>query len=257
MNKLRTLLILLILVFVLHFTILIKIRMDTFLIKKNIPVPNFPPVKEIKKPAEIKGVGERLLYDVKLGKITLGKAEFSHAARVELNGKALHLMIFETKLPRFTDTEKIYTDPETLLPIRIERNILNLFSREKITEVYDHEQFTVTINKRVGSQKREETVIKRDSPIQNAILLPQYVRHQPELKIGDVFTANLPNRRYEIKLVSIEEIKVPAGTFKAYHFESKPKQIEIWISADERKIPIKIQSNATFGYMLVLREHNS
>ncbi len=208
--------------------------------------------------AEIeKGVGEKMTYDVRLGSIRLGRSTFSHMPSVALNGKMLIVMVFETNLARFKDIETIYSDPQTLLPVKVEREVLNWFTREKITEDYNQRDFTVTINKKKGS-KTETLLIKKDSPIQNAILLPQSIRRSAKLDANETLVANLPGSRYEIKLASVEEIKVPAGTFKAYHFKSTPSQIEIWISADERKIPVKIQSNnVAFGYIMVLKEYNS
>ena len=199
-------------------------------------------------------VGEKIIYDVKLGKLYLGKARFNNLANVQLDGKLLNVMTVETKLRQFTDMEKIYSDPQTLLPIRVERDILNWLTRERITEDYDQDNFTVTIIKNKGA-KQEKLVIKKDSHIHNAVLLPYYVRRMPSLDVGKIIIANLPTRRLEIKLVSIEDIKVPAGTFKAYHFKSTPKQIEIWISTDERKIPLKIQGTGLFGYSMVMSEY--
>ena len=204
-----------------------------------------------------KGVGEKMTYDVRLGSIRLGRSTFSHMPSVALNGKMLIVMVFETNLARFKDIETIYSDPQTLLPVKVEREVLNWFTREKITEDYNQRDFTVTINKKKGS-KTETLLIKKDSPIQNAILLPQSIRRSAKLDANETLVANLPGSRYEIKLASVEEIKVPAGTFKAYHFKSTPSQIDIWISADERKIPVKIQSNnVAFGYIMVLKEYNS
>lgn len=200
-------------------------------------------------------IGEKIIYDVKLGKLYLGQAHFANIADAQVNGRILNVMTFETKLTRFMDKEKIYSDPQTLLPIRVERDILNWFVREKITEEYDQNNFTVTIVKNKGLDQ-EEKVIKKDSHIHNAVLLPFYVRRIPQLDVGRIIIANLPTRRLEIKLVSIEDIKVPAGTFKAYHFASTPKQIDIWISADERRIPVKIQGTGLFGYSMVMKEYS-
>lgn len=200
-------------------------------------------------------IGEKIIYDVKLGTLYLGQSQFIRFANVNLNDKVLNAMLFETKLSRFKDTEKIYSDPKTLLPIRVERDIINWFTREKITEEYDQEKFTVTITKFKGTGQ-EKTVIKKDSPIHNAILLPYSVRDIPNLSIGQTFAANLPTRKLEIKLVSIEKIKVPAGTFEAYHFTSIPKQIDIWVTVDERRIPIKIQGSGIFGYTMVMKKHS-
>ncbi|MDP3732765.1 MAG: DUF3108 domain-containing protein [Candidatus Omnitrophota bacterium] len=200
-------------------------------------------------------VGEKIIYDVKLGKLYLGKARFNNLANVQLDGRLLSVMMMETKLTQFTDTEKIYSDPETLLPIRVERDILKLLAREKITEDYDQNNFTVTIIKNKGA-KQQKLVIKKNGHIHNAVLLPYYVRRIPALDVGRIIIANLPTRRLEIKLVSIEDIKVPAGTFKAYHFKSTPKQIEIWISTDVRRIPLKIQGTGIFAYSMVMSEYS-
>ena len=248
MFKPKTLLVVIVLVFALSF---IKDRVG-----KIDSQPSSCSVDEKRLQAEIdKNVGEKMAYDVKLGAISLGKSTFSQVPSAELNGKKLIVMVFETSLARFKDTETIYSDPQTFLPVRVERDIVNWFSQEKITEDYNQQDFTVTINKKKGG-KTETLVIKKDGPIHNAILLPQYIRRSAKLDAKETLVANLPNRRYEIKLVSTEEIKVPAGTFKAYHFKSTPNQIDIWISADDRKIPLKIQNNSlTLGYVMLLREY--
>lgn len=199
--------------------------------------------------------GEKIIYDVMLGNLRLGRMRFSNIGNTLLNGRILNLMVTETKLTRFSDTERIYSDPKTLLPVKVERDILNIFTREKITEYYDQDNFTVTILKKKGA-KQEHLTIKKDDFIHNAALLPYYVRHTPNLAVGRIIIANLPTRRLEIELVSEEEITVPAGTFKAYHFTSTPRQIDIWISADKRRIPLKIQSSGALGYSMVMKEYN-
>ncbi|GEM_PF-334893 len=260
----RLLFALIILLAALQVVFMLKVKIDKSVnlipslgsLNTSVAPPGYPgAVPEVKKEVILEGIGEKMIYDVKMGKITLGKSTFTHADRVDLDGRKVHLMIFETKLSRFIDTERIYVDPETLLPVQVERDILNFFNREKITEKYDAKEFTVSISKKRGA-KNETQVIKKDAPLHNAILLPHFVRRAAKLDIGSILIANLPTSRYELKLVSLEDITVPAGTFKTYHFESTPKKIEIWISADERKVPVKIQSCAAFGYVMTLREYH-
>lgn len=262
MRKIIKLLVLLtILLAALDAVFLLKSKLDkrlgsiSFFNNSKAPIPVPVVVPEIKKEVILEGIGEKMIYDVRMGKITLGRSTFIHSERLELDGKKVHLMIFETKLARFVDTERIYVDPETLLPVQVERDILNFISREKIIEKYNAKEFTVNINKKKGS-KEESFLIKKDGPIHNVILLPHFVRRAAKLDIGEILIANLPTSRYEIKLVSMEDITVPAGTFKTYHFESIPKKIEIWISADAQRIPVKIQTTAAFGYIMVLREYS-
>jgi len=252
-SKIKILFLFIALALFLHFLILAKVKINE--LQEHASQSLAVKEKVEKKEIEVKGIGEKMAYDIKLGGITLGRAKFEHIKSVKLDGKLLSVMVFETSLPRFKDTEIIYSDPKTFLPIKIERNILGFLSKEEITENYDQKEFTVTIKKRKGG--REESIaIKKDGPIHNAILLPHFVRYIAKLDPEKTLLVNLPSRQIEIKLVSTEEITVPAGTFKTYHFKSTPKQIEIWLSADSRRIPVKIQSTAALGYLMVLRECN-
>lgn len=241
----------------LNFLLLIKAKLDTYLCGKQKALVS---LNSRKKTEEVKTtqptyVGEKITYDVKIGKVSLGKAQFNNLANVQMDGRLLGVMTMETKLTQFTDKERIYTDLETLLPIKVEREVTKLFNKEKITEDYDQNNFTVTIIKNNGLKGRK-LVIKKTDPIHNALLLPYYVRRIPRLEVGRIIIANLPTRRLEIELDSIQDIKVPAGTFKAYHLKSTPKQIEIWISTDERRIPLKMQGTGLFSYSMVMNEYS-
>lgn len=211
-----------------------------------------PAVKQRKKPQRI---GEKIIYDVKLGALYLGKVHFNHLANTELNGATVNLMTFETKLAQFNDLETIYSDPQTLLPLRIERGIYIWSKRERIVEDYNQQDFTLNITK-VRGNKKEQILIKKDGPIHNTILLPYYVRNMPGLGIGWVFSAKFPTQEFKIKLVSIEDVKVPAGIFNSFRFESTPKRFEIWITTDERRIPVKIKGSQGLGYTLVMKDYS-
>lgn len=199
-------------------------------------------------------VGEKIIYDVMLGSVKLGTAVFHYQSKAELNGKTVNLITFETKLVRFKDNEKIYSDPDTFLPLRVEREIASWPKYEKIIEAYDQERFSLHIVK-TESGRDQARDFQKDSPIHNAILLPYYVRQIPDPSVGWSFRANLPTQSFSIELASIEQVKVAAGTFKAYHFKSTPERFEIWISADENKVPLKIKGMSGIGYTLVMRKY--
>lgn len=222
-------------------------------LKVNPAVPeelNSEEVEE-KKPAE--RVGERIVYNVKLGKVSLGKAVFNHLPRAELNGKQVSFMNFETKLPHFSDLEKIYSDPDTRLPLKVERSISNWPFSEKISEYYDQKKFILTI---VKDGKNNQTVIEKDAPIHNAVILPFYVRDTAHFDPGWSMLINLPNQKFQIKLAGTENIILDGQDFKAYRFESDPKRFEIWVSADERRIPLKIKGSGSLGYILIMKEYS-
>lgn len=209
----------------------------------------------VKEEGRFERIGEKIVYGVKLGKVSLGQAVFRQLSRAELEGRAVSLMAFETKLVRFSDTEKIYSDRDTFLPLKVERSISNWPLSEQIEEYYDQKEFTLTIIKNNG-RKAVPLTIKKDGPIHNAIMLPFYVRRAAKLDIGWSMTVNLPNQRFEMRLSGVEDTLVPAGNFRAYHFESQPKKFEVWISADERRIPLKIKGAGALGYILVMKEYS-
>jgi hypothetical protein len=252
----KPLIILLALALVLFFALEIVEKVSetgTKLIKPAKPVEE-PPVVKAEKPRFPDRVGEKIIYDVMMGKMRVGQAVFHYQSKSELEQKPVNIYTFETKMMNFRDNEKIYSDPETFLPLRVERLFSAWPKYEKITETYDQEKFTLDITK-VESGREHKLNFKKDSVIHNAILLPYLVRPVPDLTVGWSFQANLPTQQFKIELAGIEETKVVAGTFKAYHFKSTPEKFEIWISADKYKIPLKIKGMSGIGYVLVMRQY--
>jgi len=203
---------------------------------------------------DIACVGEKIVYNVMLGNLSIGSSEYRFLKKTELNGRPVNLITFYTKLARFSDRETIYSDPKTFLPFLVERKISKLIKQERIREEYDQENFVLTIIRKRWNTKK--TVIKKDKPIHNPVLLPYFVRNNANLNLGWTFEVNFPKREYKIELKSIEDVKVPAGEFKAYYFESEPPQIKIWISKDARRIPLKIEGTGVLGYKLVMKEYS-
>jgi hypothetical protein len=195
--------------------------------------------------------GESILYLIS----PLGRSEYHDLGLVDLKGIKVNLVTFRTKVLFVEDTEKIYSDPESLLPQKIERTISKLWGKEYITEEYDQEKFTVVIRKFKGVKLVNEQIIKANGPIQNAIILPFYLRRRPDLAIGWHYTARVP-AEFELELVSIDEITVPAGKFQAYHFKSTPDKFEIWINKNTPRVPLKIQGKGSFDYALLMKKYS-
>ena len=195
--------------------------------------------------------GESILYLIS----PVGKSEYNDLGVVDLSGIKVNLVTFKTKVLFFEDTEKIYSDPESLLPSRIERNISKLWGKEFIIENYDQQKFILTTRKYHGVKLVDERTIKVGGPIHNAILLPFYLRRLPDLKIGWQFTVRVP-AEFKVELVSIEEITVPAGKFQACHFKSIPDKFEIWINKDSPRVPLKIKGKGVFDYSLLMKAYS-
>jgi len=156
---------------------------------------------------------------------------------------------------KLDDTETIWADSKTFLPVRVRRDIKMWPRHEQIEENYDQARYTLDITKTCGGRRYSQRIVK-DGPIHNAILLPYQIRRNRQLPSDWTMKVTLPTREFRIKLVRIEEVEVPAGKFKAYYFESEPKRFEIWVSSDERHIPLKIKGVDGFNYMMVMTSYN-
>lgn len=210
------------------------------------------PAGEAARRANAARVGEKIRYDVKIGIARLGSAEFNHVAVTTLAGKPAHLITFKTKLANFDDLEKIYSDAESFLPLKVERSISMWPSKEEIVEDYDQQGFTLTVTKLKG-KKESRQVFTGDGPIHNAVIFPYVIRNVPEPAPGWSVLARFAAQQFTIRLVGKEKVVVPAGTFNAWYFKSSPRKFEIWISADEQRIPLKIKGIG--GYTLLMREY--
>jgi hypothetical protein len=195
--------------------------------------------------------GERIVYQIK----PVGRAEYNDLGTVELDGKKVNLVTFKTQVLGFSDTERIYSFPGDLSAIRVERDVNRWLGKEYLVETYDAKTFTLTIEKFRKNKKIKEYVFKRDGPIYNAILLFFYLRQVPEIDIGWNFEARIPEK-FQIQLRSVGEIKVPAGKFMAYHFKTVPNRLELWVSKDSTRTPLKIKGRGSFRYTLLMQEHN-
>ena len=200
------------------------------------------------------GIGEKIIYDVMLGKIRMGSAVFEYVARTELDQRPADLFTFSTRAARFTDFEKIFSDPVTSLPLRVERDINAWAKKEKIVERYDQQAFSLSVEKYAGGRQTTQS-FKKGSVIHNAILLPSVVRRTQHMSPGWSLKVNLPTREFTITFAGIEEITLPSGKFRASRFTSVPERFEIWISADRYQIPSKIKGTTGVGYTLVMREY--
>jgi len=194
--------------------------------------------------------GESILYLIS----PFGRSEYNNLGVVDLKGMKVSLVRFKTNVLFFEDTERIYSDLESLLPLRVERIVKKLWSKEYITEEYDQKKFTVMTRKFKGDKIIYERITKANGPIHNGITLPFNMRMNEGLKIGWYFTARVPDE-FELRLVSIDQIKIPAGKFQAYHFKSIPDKFEIWINKNEPRVPLKIQGKGIFDYALLMKQY--
>lgn len=196
--------------------------------------------------------GEHILYDID----PTGNAEYSNFGTVDLKGKKVNLVTFTTKILLVEDTQKIYSDPESGLPCKIERTISRPWAKEYITREYDQGKFTVLVKNFKDGKAAPEQTIKANGPIQDAVLFPFYLSRIPDLKIGWSIVVRIPEE-IKLELISIDPITVPAGKFQAYHLKSTSSKLGIWINKDTPHVPLKIQGKDGLSYALVMKKYSS
>ncbi|MFC1620896.1 DUF3108 domain-containing protein [Candidatus Omnitrophota bacterium] len=197
--------------------------------------------------------GEILTYDVKYKALKVGRSILTFHGEKKMGDKKAYHITFSTKIPSLKDIEELYADKETFLPIEVHRRIKKkLGFGDTIKEVYDQENFRVDISSKSKLRKKNFS-IQKDSPIHNAILLVYYYRAQDTFNKGDKFKITLPTFDFDVMFKGIESINTPLGKFEAYAFTSDPPKFKFWLSADEKRIPLKIHNPSALGYSLVIR----
>jgi hypothetical protein len=207
-------------------------------------------------------VGERLIYDVKFGFIKVGEAEISIPEIVYINGRKCYRAVFRVwSLPFFSlfykvdDRYESYIDVEGIFPWKFEQHIREGGYRRDFYAEFDHVNLVA---------RTSEGTYPIPKYVQDVFSAFYYARTQDysNRKIGDKLKLQnfYKDRVYplEVKYLGTQIIKTKAGTFRCAIieplivegglFKAKGRFI-IWITDDERKIPVKITAEIPIGYI--------
>ena len=196
--------------------------------------------------------GEKLLYDVSLYISPVGDFSLTYNGLVYNSTKPMIHITAITDVVGFYDKEEIYGDPETFLPIRVERFVRQTGKEQNLIEYYNHETNSVRI---VDSDTNEEIdFIEKSDPLQNVILLYYFFRTQ-DLKIKDEYEYNLPTEEGVVTVKKKKKIKVPYDKCETFFLRAKPNILELWVSTQPEPLPMKIKLKTLLAnYNIELRE---
>lgn len=195
--------------------------------------------------------GETINYAVKLCGIKIGNAALMYKGKIKLNDKDAHLVIFSTDILNFKDTETMYADIDTFLPLKIERDINKRGKKIRIVEEYDQLNHNVKITQ--SDKTRNQTKeIAQDAQIQNVILLTYFLRKLSNFELGKEFAITLPLAKLIMRFTKEEQVRIPSGVYSAYLAESFPKGHKIWFENSEKAIPIRISGPSIAGKVNML-----
>ena len=192
--------------------------------------------------------GETVIYTIKKMGLKAGEATLVFEGETTVDGRAAYLISFRANGTSFLDEEKIYLDPKTFLPIRVERNvnITIMGKKERIVEYYDQKNFTVKIIKTTGG-KTEEQVIKKKRSIENLYGFIYRFRKEGKFVIGENLRMNLPTADVKLKLAKMEKLKINGGQQETYFMESDPSKYKVWFDTSAKKVALRIDGAIGFG----------
>ncbi|PKN75577.1 MAG: hypothetical protein CVU49_02445 [Candidatus Cloacimonetes bacterium HGW-Cloacimonetes-2] len=210
--------------------------------------------------------GEKLVFTVRYGVVNAAEAT------IETNGTSFqgvpvwHLKISARTQPFFDPFFKIRDRVESwwrkdnLLPLKFSKNLQEGNYRQYRIHTYNHRANTTTYQKYAF---RQETFITEEMPLvagsQDILSAFFWVRHQSLTPGRSVFvhiTADGRSMRTEVKVHRRETIDTIFGRKQCLVIEPKlageavfkqSGRILIWLTDDEYKIPVKLDSAVSFG----------
>jgi len=216
------------------------------------------------------GVGERLVFDVGYGFITAGEAVMSIPRTDTIFGRPCYQVTFAVNsTPTFSWIYRVEDRYETLLDVR---GIFPWKFTQHIREGRYSRDFTATFDQVNNIARADDKEYPIPSYVHDVVSAFYYIRTQDystsrigEKTILENFykdsTYSLP-----VKFLGRQRLEVEAGTFDCIILEPLIKEgglfksegrVIVWLTDDERKIPVKVSTKIFIGSIdAELREYS-
>ncbi len=216
------------------------------------------------------GVGERLTFDVSYGFITAGEAVMAIPSYAEIMGRRCYRVEFTVNsLPSFNWIYKVqdlyltFIDAQSIAPLRFEQHIREgSYARDFSA---DFDQANHVANTSEGQHPIPPSV--------HDIMSAFYYFRVLDLraaKTGDIIELHnfYKDTTYDlgVRILGRQELEVEAGTFNTIVVEPLVKEgglfksegrIVIWLSDDDLKIPVRVNTKVVIGSIdTELREYS-
>lgn len=209
--------------------------------------------------------GERLTYVLKWGKIPAGEAVLEVMPVNTLDGEDVYHFSMRVETNSFVDVfYKVRDKMEGFTNLDVTHSMLYKakqreggYKRDMLVNFdWDKQQAQYSNGKR--AKDPIEIPIGTFDPL-SALYYTRLVPPQESVEIIRPVTDGRKAVNGVVKVVKKQTIKVPAGKFETFLVEpstegiggvfkkSKKAKIQLWMSADERRIPVKIKSKVAVG----------
>lgn len=218
--------------------------------------------------------GEKLIFDVKYGLITAGEATLEVKSSTYQGNEVWYLSTNARTHPFFDpffqvrDKVESWWDKKTLLPHKFEKTLQEGKYRQNRIHLYDQQSRTTTYKKwSYKSSQWDSEDMELPFTTQDILSAFYYVRNQelvPGRRVNVNITADGRAVNTEVVVHRREKVNSIFGSLNCLVIEPRLKgegifkqsgNILIWVSDDNYKIPVKLQSAVTVGsFVATLRD---
>jgi len=204
-------------------------------------------------------INEKLLFLIKWGIIPAGHATLEVPEKVMVNERSAYRIISRAwsnslfdVLYKVRDHNESLLDIESLCSLGYEKHIREGRYSKDEKVVYDQENGLAHI-------EGDKTVVPIPAYVLD-ILSGLYFLRTQDIKLSDSYFLDVntgeKNWQLEVKVLNHEKVKVPLGEFNCWLIEPFLKQegifqhkgrVLIWLTADEKKIPVLMRTKIPFG----------
>jgi hypothetical protein len=210
-------------------------------------------------------VGEKLIFELRWESIPAGQAVLEVLAPSTIQGQPVHHFVLHAKTNRFLDTFYPVRDRiDAFADIPMTRSILyqqvqreGSYKRD-ITVVFDWEKNQAIYRDSRNKMEKVDLLPGAFDPL-SVFYFARMLDLGPNRKIQRPVTDGKKITFGTARILRRETIELALGTFDTYLLEpdirqvggvfkqSKGAKIELWVTADERKIPLRIRSKVVIG----------
>jgi Na+-transporting methylmalonyl-CoA/oxaloacetate decarboxylase gamma subunit len=206
------------------------------------------------------GVGERLVFNVSYGPITAGEAVMAVPRHETIAGRNCYRVEFTVNslktfdwIYEVRDRYLTFVDVETVAPLRFEQHIREGTYRRDFVADFDQ------ANHIAKTSEGDYPIPEYVHDIMSAFYYARTLEYAG-MKPGDYVTLynfyRDKSHELRVKFLGRQELEVEAGTFNTIVVEPLVKEgglfkaegrIVIWLTDDERKIPIRVNTKVVIG----------
>lgn len=215
-------------------------------------------------------VGEKIFYDVKFMGIYAGELAITVPRVVKIDGKLAYNFYGTAKTSKLisylysvNDDIESYVSVDEFKPIKHVMHLRETNRFQYRVMIFDQSKNKIFFYDRLVKRNREPRILEYEQKLEHdamdAIGVFYWLRFQEPVVGKDYYRYVFDNGKFWLLKATVlrkEEINTPAGKFKTfvvkpytYHNGVLKQKADalIWVSDDERRIPVKMEAKVKFG----------